>query len=175
MPRYVPEKCHPNACSPCRLRRFSIAVPTPLGRTLLVAADERGIVASAFHPAKRHSISANGTLPLLIEAERQVRAYFARRLRRFDLPLHLIGTPFQLAVWGLVAQLECGECLSYGEVARAIGHPLSHRGVAAAMGAAPLDLFIPAHRVLGGDGRIKGAGPGSMRRRLLAFEGVKVR
>lgn len=174
MPRYVPEKCHPNACSPCRFGRFSIAVPTPLGPTLLVAADERGIVASTFHPAKR-SISASATLPSLIEAERQVRAYFARRLRRFDLPLHLIGTPFQLAVWRLVAQLECGECLSYGEVARAVGHPLSHRGVAAAMAATPLDLIIPAHRVLGSDGRVKGAVPGSMRRRLLAFEGVKAR
>lgn len=150
-------------------------MPTPLGPTLLVAADERGIVASAFHPAKRHGISANGTLPLLIEAERQVRAYFARRLRRFDLPLHLIGTPFQLAVWRLVAQLECGECISYGEIARAVGHPLSHRGAAAAMRATPLDLIIPAHRVLGSDGRIKGAAPGSMRRRLLAFEGVKAR
>jgi len=154
----------------------SIDIATPFGRILVVSADERGVVASTFRPKPR--VEAARTRyghPLLREVKKQVDAYFARRLRRFDLPMHFEGTAFQVAVWRLVAQLGAGDLISYGEVARAIGHPLSHRGVAAAMGKSPLDLFIPAHRVVGSDGRVKGAEPNSMRRRLLKFEGLLVR
>ncbi len=108
------------------------------------------------------------------EAKAQINAYLRKRLRRFDLPLALHGTPFQLDVWHLVAQLETGELISYGDVARAIGAPRAHRGVAMAMGRTPLDLLIPAHRVVGSDGRVKGAGPNSMRRRLLRFENIRL-
>jgi methylated-DNA-[protein]-cysteine S-methyltransferase len=109
---------------------------------------------------------------ILREAADQFRAYFAHRLRRFDVPLALEGTPFLVAVWTVVSQLETGELISYGDVARAAGYPGAHRGVAMAMRRAPYDLLIPAHRVIGSDGTIKGAGPRSLRRRLLTFEGV---
>lgn len=110
--------------------------------------------------------------PLVRELAAQVRAYGKRRLRRFDVPLSLRGTPFQLAVWHTVASLEFGDLVAYGEIARAVGRPLAHRGVAAAMRETPLSLFIPAHRVIGADGRVRGEAPDAHRRRaLLAFEG----
>ena len=150
--------------SPARCR-----IPAAWAWDLLVETDGRAIVAGEFVP-KRAGRAVKPADTLLAAAAEQVRAYFARRLRRFDLPLAPAGTPFQRAVWTLVAELSFGEFVSYADVARAIGHPLAHRGVAAAMRATPVDLFIPAHRVVGSDGRIRGADPRSMRRRLIAFE-----
>ncbi len=146
---------------------------TPLGFDLCVTTDGERIVESAFARRVRGPRARPGH-PLLREANDQVRAYFARRLERFDLPLEFRGTPFAREVYGLVATLAFGELISYGDVAKALGHPLSHRAVAAAMGRTPLDLFVPAHRVIGADGKIKGAAPNSLRRRLLKHEGYSL-
>lgn len=151
-----------------------LLLPTPFGASLLVRAEQERIVTCEFRPRSR-ARAAPVRDPLLREARAQLRAYFKKRLRCFDLPLALEGTRFQVTVWELVASLEFGELVSYGDVARAIGAPLAHRGVAAAMARTPCDLLIPAHRVIGADGRIKGAGPNSLRRRLLAFEGIVLR
>lgn len=151
-----------------------LRIPTPLGIDLIVGSDGERIVSSDF----RHERKSNGSSKpdaLLREARDQVRAYFRKRLRRFDLPLAFEGTPFQVRVWECVSGLEVGELVSYVDVARAVGHPRAHRGVAMAMGKAPFDLFVPAHRVVGADGRIKGATPTSLRRRLLTFEGIPIR
>lgn len=147
------------------------AIQTPLGVALVVESDGERICSAAF--VRR--ISAAQSRPndaLLREAARQVRAYFGKRLRRFDVPLRLEGTALQQAVWGFVAGLEAGQLVSYGDLARLIGRPRAHRGVAAAMSRTPIDLFVPAHRVVGSDGTVRGAGPNSLRRRLLAFEGI---
>jgi methylated-DNA-[protein]-cysteine S-methyltransferase len=151
----------------------TIRIPTPLRRDLLITSNGANIVASDFVAVKRSAKNLADTL--LEEAEAQVRAYFKRRLVRFDLPLLLEGTPFCEAVWRAVASLSFGEFVSYADVARAVGRPLAHRGVAAAMGRSPLDLFIPAHRVVGADGRVKGATPGSTRLLLVAFERAQER
>jgi methylated-DNA-[protein]-cysteine S-methyltransferase len=146
-------------------------VPTPIGKDLAIASNGAVILESSF-VARRRIAERKPSDSLLVEASAQVRAYFARRLRRFDLPFFLEGTPLQMAAWRAVASLCFGEFISYADVARAIGRPGAHRGVAAAMGATPLALFIPAHRVIGSDGRIKGADPKSVRARLAAFERV---
>jgi len=134
----------------------------------LISGNGQAIVASNFVPARGESEPPSDAL--LVEAGEQVRAYFSRRLRRFDLPLLFEGTSFEVAAWRAVAALAFGEFVSYADVARAIGRPLAHRGVARAMARAPLDLFVPAHRVIGADGRVKGAGKGSLRVRLAEFE-----
>jgi methylated-DNA-[protein]-cysteine S-methyltransferase len=152
-----------------------LRIRTPLGVDLIVSADCDAIVASDLRSRGRSGAALRSVNPLLREASAQVRAYFAHRLRRFDLPLRFVGTPLQCAVWELVSTLETGELISYGDVARAIGRPLAHRGVAAAMGRTTVDLFVPAHRVIGSDGRVKGGAGSGLRRRLLAFEGVFLR
>ena len=151
----------------------TIRIPTPLRRDLLVTGDGERIIASDFVAVKRTATSTPNDL--LAEAQEQVRAYFKRRLLHFELPLLLEGTPFCEAVWRAVASLAFGEFVSYADVARAVGRPMAHRGVAAAMGRSPLDLFIPAHRVVGADGRVKGGTPGSTRLMLVAFERAQER
>jgi methylated-DNA-[protein]-cysteine S-methyltransferase len=144
-----------------------------LGKDLLIVGNGTEILESAF-VVRRRARAPRRRDPLLREAAAQVRAYFARRLARFDLPLHLSGTPLQVAAWRIVAALSFGEFVSYADVAAAIGRPGAHRGIAAAMVRTPLDLFVPAHRVLGADGRVKGATAGSPRAKLVAFERTQV-
>lgn len=145
----------------------SYSIQTPLGRSFEIFADGERIVSARF----RFGSAASRTKdPLLREAAEQVRAYFACRLAVFDLPLAFLGTPLQCDAWRAISTLQFGHFVSYADVARAIGRPRSHRGVAAAMGKTTIDLFIPAHRVLGSDGRLKGCAPRSMRARLAAFE-----
>lgn len=148
-----------------------LILPTPFGAPLRVRSGGDAIVACDWTPRARAS-TGRARDPVLREAKAQIEAYLRKRLVHFDLPLAFNGTPFQIAVWMLVSRLEVGELISYADVARAIGAPLSHRGVAAAMRRSPFDLLVPAHRVIGADGKIKGAGPNSMRRKLLRFEGI---
>jgi O-6-methylguanine DNA methyltransferase len=144
-------------------------LPTPFGVALEIVSSGQAIVASDFvrKPPARGKRDA-----LLREAAAQVHAYFRKQLARFDVPLALHGTAFQVDVWVFVSRLETGELISYSDLARGIGRPRAARGVARAMSQAPLDLFVPAHRVVGAGGTIRGAGRGSMRRKLLAFEGI---
>ena len=151
-----------------------LIVPTPLGPSLVIDATGDVICAAHFSRA-RGGASKRSKHALLREAARQVDAYFRKRLSRFDLPLQFEGTDFQCAVWTFVSRLETGEIVSYGDVGRILGKPHAHRAVAAAMRRTPIDLFVPAHRVVGADGSVRGAGAHSMRRRLLAFEGIRLR
>ena len=163
---------HAEQCT--RMKPLQAVIATPLGVALVVKSNGESIVGAEFLrrvvPAQARTGDA-----LLREAKRQVDAYFRKRLVRFDLPLHFEGTELQKDVWSFVAGLEVGQLVSYGDLARLIGRPRAHRGVAAAMGRTPIDLFVPAHRVVGSDGSVRGAGPNSIRRRLLAFEGIILR
>jgi methylated-DNA-[protein]-cysteine S-methyltransferase len=148
-----------------------LILPTPFGAPLRLRSSGEAIVACDFAPRAR-ATTGRVRDAVLREAQSQIGAYLRKRLVRFELPLRFEGTAFQIAVWTFVSRLETGELISYADVGRAIGAPLSHRGVAMAMGRTPFDLLVPAHRVIGADGKIKGAGVNSMRRKLLRFEGV---
>jgi methylated-DNA-[protein]-cysteine S-methyltransferase len=109
--------------------------------------------------------------PVLIEAERQLREYFAGRRFDFELELDPVGTPFQLAVWNAVSAIPCGETRSYLDIAEAVGSPRGFRAMGHANGRNPLPIVIPCHRVINTGGKLGGYGGGlDIKKILLELE-----
>ena len=108
---------------------------------------------------------------VLSELGRQIDAYFALELRKFELPLRPRGTPFQQSVWEALLAIPYGETWSYGGLARDLGRPNAARAVGAANGRNPLPIVIPCHRVIGSSGGLTGFGGGlDTKRTLLELE-----
>jgi methylated-DNA-[protein]-cysteine S-methyltransferase len=110
----------------------------------------------------------------LPEAVDQLRAYLAGERRGFDLPVRSAGTPFQEQVWAALDGIPYGRTLTYGALAERVGAPRDRiRAVAAAVGANPLLIVRPCHRVVGADGSLTGyAGGLAAKRHLLTVEGA---
>ena len=101
----------------------------------------------------------------------QLEAYFKGELRGFDIPIHVKGTPFQLAVWDALKGLPYGTTTSYSGIAEKIGNPKAVRAVGAAIGANPILAIIPCHRVIGKNGKMTGFRSGiPMKEFLLQLE-----
>lgn len=158
--------------APTHLRRLE----SPIGRIEVIGNGE-AIVSL--------SIEKDGMLPgdalpeqgdaVLDRAAGQLAEYFAGHRRDFDLPLSLAGTAFQLAVWEQLVALDFGEVISYGELGMATGRATAGRAVGGAVGANPIPIIVPCHRVLGSDGRITGysGGAGILTKSwLLEHEGI---
>jgi len=91
-----------------------------------------------------------------------------------ELPLHLIGAPFQIKVWEALLRIPPGRVTSYGHVAQAIGAPRAVRAVGTAVGRNPISLLIPCHRVLRKSGGLGGYHWGlPVKRAILAREGAR--
>ena len=110
--------------------------------------------------------------PLLVEAVRQLRAYFAGDLKEFDLPLDPQGSAFQQSVWEQLRGIGYGQTASYGEIARRLGMTAAaSRAVGLANGRNPIPIVIPCHRVVGANGTLTGyAGGVERKKRLLDLE-----
>ncbi len=117
--------------------------------------------------------------PVLDAALRWLERYFAGEDPGETPPLAPAGTAFRRAVWALLAEIPYGETVSYGALARRYaavsGRRTSARAVGQAVGANPVALFLPCHRVLGASGALTGYAWGVARKKaLLALEGVRL-
>jgi methylated-DNA-[protein]-cysteine S-methyltransferase len=111
------------------------------------------------------------------DVTRQLEAYFAGELTAFDLDLAPRGTAFQQRIWQALDSVSYGTTITYGELAAQLGVP-PDRVVAlgAAVGANPLLIIRPCHRVIGTDGTMRGYAGGVERKQwLLGLEGVLLR
>jgi methylated-DNA-[protein]-cysteine S-methyltransferase len=150
-------------------------VASPLGTLLLTAED--GALTGAHFPGQKHDRPQQpgwqraDDEPVLAAARGQLVEYFAGRRLEFELPLAPHGTPFQRAVWQALLAVPFGATSTYGEVATAIGRPRAVRAVGVAVGANPIGIVVPCHRIIGRDGSLTGYAGGLDRKvKLLALE-----
>lgn len=158
--------------SPVALRRLA----TPIGR-IEVVGDGEAIVALAI---ERDGMLPHDDLPeapdaVVDAAVVQLEQYFAGERRDFDVPVRLAGTEFQKAVWAQIAELDFGAIASYGDLGRGTGRATAGRAVGGAVGANPVPIIVPCHRILGSSGLITGYSGGEgipTKSWLLAHEGI---
>lgn len=157
--------------------------PTPLGE-IMVAQTSRGVCYLGFVMDEDRSVPVarmKKYLPFAsyVEDAAQVRPAAEHIMRiwtgnkvRGKLPLDLYGTNMQIQIWQALLKIPCGETMTYGDIAQQIGRPKAARAVGNAVGANPVSLLIPCHRVIRATGIIDNYGWGSPRKKLiLALEG----
>ena len=156
---------------------YKAVYPSPLGGITLVC-DETALVSLSL-PGQRGCPHAaeKGEHPILDTATQWLDAYFAGRAPSpADLPLKPEGTVFQTLVWDLLLEIPYGKTVSYGDLAKKaadiLGKPrMSAQAVGQAVGANPIAIVIPCHRVLGADGSLTGyAGGIHYKKALLQLE-----
>ena len=144
---------------------------TPLG-TLTLEATDRGLSSVCFPNRAGPFAPRSSDNPILSQAKRELTAYFAGELKRFSVPLDWQGTDFQQSVWEALTHIPYGETVSYAHIARAIGRPKSARPTGGAIGANPLPIIVPCHRVIGSDQTLTGFTGGlNIKVTLLELEG----
>lgn len=159
--------------APDYLRRL----PSPIGR-IEVTSDGESITSLAIERAGALPLDevAEAPHPLLDRAAAQLGEYFSGTRQQFDLPVSPRGTEFQKAVWAGLLALQWGEVTSYGELGMVTGRPTAGRAVGGAVGANPVPIIIPCHRVLAGNNRITGYSGGNgipTKVWLLQHEGIE--
>jgi methylated-DNA-[protein]-cysteine S-methyltransferase len=135
---------------------------SPLGRLTLLGGP--GGISDLYFKGRSPQVSeaARREMP---EAVDQLDAYFAGRREALGLDLDLRGTAFQRGVWRALLEIPYGRTTPYGELARRIDESMYPTGlepwrraqvVGAAIGANPVPILVPCHRVIGADGSLTG-------------------
>lgn len=159
---------------------YSTQIPSPLG-TLTLASNGSALTGlwlpdQRFFPASLPTFQPD--LPLFVQAEAWLSAYFSGANPPIPFPLEPAGSPFRQQVWKLLRQIPYGQTTTYAALARQIaaiqGRPsMSSQAAGGAVGHNPISILIPCHRVLGSDGSLTGYAGGLEKKRwLLELEGA---
>lgn len=155
-------------------------VASPLGdlrlaRTPLGLAGAWFIHGTKDHPGPLNDVPDTPGDALLLQAAYAFEQYWHGRATSFEVPLDLLGTPFQRAVWKSLLTIPFGTTRSYGDIARQLGQPTAAQAVGMAVGANPLIVIVPCHRIIGHDARLTGFSSGMPRKiDLLQREGLRI-
>lgn len=155
---------------------------SPLGEITL-RSDGEALTGLWFAGAKHYGdadilTAVQADLPIFTQAEQWLEEYFAGRQPQMQLPLRLLGTPFQKLVWQLLQKIPYGQVVTYAAIAREIAQQtglkrMSAQAVGGAVGHNPLCIIVPCHRVVGTSGSLTGYAGGIKRKvALLQLESV---
>lgn len=149
---------------------------------LYIAATEKGLcyVGSQNKRFEELSVWAEKRFPgnALVENGEKLKPYAAElkeylkgARKDFTVPFDFHGTEFQVAVWNALGEIPFGETKSYSDIATHINKPAAIRAVGAAIGANPVLITVPCHRVIGKNGSLTGYRGGlEMKTQLLDLE-----
>lgn len=157
---------------------------SPLG-DILLACDEEGLTGLWFdgekyyanHLEPQHEEREH---PIFDEAKRWLDLYFSGQEPDFLPPLHIIGSPFRMAVWEILCQIPYGQTTTYGEIAKKLAaqrglERMSAQAVGGAVGHNEISIMVPCHRVVGTNGSLTGyAGGVDKKKKLLELEKVNM-
>ena len=101
-------------------------------------------------------ISNNTTSKFAKEVQNQLNAYFQRRLKKFDIPMHIEGSEFSFKVFKEISKIPYGKTKSYKQIAEKIKEPKSARAVGRVSGSNKIPIIIPCHRIVGSNGELVG-------------------
>ena len=140
---------------------------SPFGLLKIGAADGKVILVGIVSKQDEQ----NQPTALSAEVYRQLQEYFAGKRTMFTVPYALNGTSFQQAVWAQIAKIPYGQTVTYKDIAQAIDKPRAFQATGRAVGANPLAILIPCHRVVGSNGELTGYAFGlEMKKSLLDLE-----
>jgi len=97
----------------------------------------------------------------------EITQYLEGKRKTFTVPFEYVGTQFQLAVWNALSEIPYGQTKSYSDIANDINKPAAVRAVGAAIGANPVLITVPCHRVIGKNGSLTGYRGGLEMKTLL--------
>jgi methylated-DNA-[protein]-cysteine S-methyltransferase len=142
-------------------------ITTPLGRLHIVVSDEA--IVRIYFPGEKWTERYERTPrhELIVLAKTQLAEYFAGERRKFDLPLLLQGSEFQIKVWKTIAKIPYGKTITYADEAKKMRKPDAVRAVGTANGKNPIPIIIPCHRIIPKGGGLGGYSGGVSRKKLL--------
>jgi O-6-methylguanine DNA methyltransferase len=157
---------------------FSRFIETPIGEMFAAATDNGICIFDFYHRRMMNSILSRVEAaldthfieddhPHIETLQKEIFQYFDGSRKDFEVPLHLIGSPFQLKVWHGLQQIPYSETRSYKQQSKFLGDEKAIRAVARANGENGIAIIIPCHRVIGENGSLIGYGGGLWRKQWL--------
>lgn len=143
-------------------------IKTELGNFLCIQENDDLI---KLYPTELALSDPNDLSRLAKNVQSQLAEYLDGKRKSFNIPIELVGTDFQVAVWkAIINHVGYGEITTYSDVAEMAGYPKASRAVGNALNKTPILIIIPCHRVVSKSHPGKYKFGMSMKKRLLEIE-----